>query len=104
MALIAYEWLIVLAVVVILFVWGPQKLPEFARSIRFARKEIEMAKEISNPRQLASTLLIPTTFAPETDALIETAKKLGISTEGKTRVQISDEIVNLKGSTWQFPD
>lgn len=86
LAIVGYEWLIVLAIIVVLFVWGPQKLPEFARSIGLARKEIEHAyKEASNPS------LIPP--APETDALIETAKKLGISTEGKTKAQISDEIV-----------
>jgi hypothetical protein len=30
--------------------------------------------------------------------LIETAKRLGISTEGKTKAQISDEIVRMKTS------
>jgi sec-independent protein translocase protein TatA len=88
MAIVGYEWLIVLAIIVVLFVWGPQKLPEFARSIGLARKEIEQAyKEASNPTQPAS--------APpsEMDPLIETAKKLGISTEGKTKAQISEEIV-----------
>jgi len=84
LAIIGYEWLIVLAIIVVLFVWGPQKLPEFARSIGLARKEIEKAyKEASNP----------TASPAEADPLIETAKKLGISTEGKTRSQISDEIV-----------
>ena len=84
LAIVGYEWLIVLAIIVVLFIWGPQKLPEFAKSIGLARKEIEKAyKEASNP--IASPV--------EADPLIETAKKLGISTEGKTRSQISDEIV-----------
>jgi sec-independent protein translocase protein TatA len=86
LAIVGYEWLIVLAIIVVLFVWGPQKLPEFARSIGLARKEIEHAyKEASSPSLSAG--------APETDALIETAKKLGIPTEGKTKAQISEEIV-----------
>lgn len=85
-----------LAIIVVLFVWGPQKLPEFAKSIGLARKEIEKAyKEASNPTQAPP--------APETDPLIETAKKLGISTEGKTRAQISDEIVKAKSSTSTSP-
>ena len=89
MAIVGYEWLIVLAIIVVLFVWGPSKLPEFARSIGLARKEIEKAyKEASSP----------TTPAPEKDVLIETAKKLGISTEGKTKEQISEEILKAKGS------
>jgi len=92
LAIVGYEWLIVLAIIVVLFVWGPQKLPEFARSIGLARKEIEKAyKEASSPTTAPS--------APETDALIETAKKLGISTEGKTRAQISDEIVTKSKAT-----
>jgi sec-independent protein translocase protein TatA len=93
LAIIGYEWLIVLAIIVVLFVWGPQKLPEFARSIGLARKEIEKAyKEASNP----------TASPVEADPLIETAKKLGISTEGKTRSQISDEIV-AKGKASEKP-
>jgi sec-independent protein translocase protein TatA len=93
LAIIGYEWLIVLAIIVVLFVWGPQKLPEFARSIGLARKEIEKAyKEASNP--IASPA--------EADPLIETAKKLGVSTEGKTRSQISDEIV-AKGKASEKP-
>ena len=93
LAIVGYEWIIVLAIIVVLFVWGPQKLPEFARSIGLARKEIEKAyKEASNP-----------TAAPsESDPLIETAKKLGVSTEGKTRAQISDEIV-AKGKASEKP-
>lgn len=93
LAVVGYEWLIVLAIIVVLFVWGPQKLPEFAKSIGLARKEIEKAyKEASNP----------TAPPTETDPLIETAKKLGISTEGKTRSQISDEIV-AKGKASEKP-
>ena len=93
MAIVGYEWIIVLVIVVVLFVWGPQKLPEFARSIGLARKEIEKAyKEASNQA----------TTPTETDPLIETAKKLGISTEGKTRSQISDEIV-AKGKASEKP-
>jgi sec-independent protein translocase protein TatA len=93
LAIVGYEWIIVLVIIVVLFVWGPQKLPEFARSIGLARKELEKAyKEASNP----------TVLLPETDPLIDTAKKLGISTEGKTRAQISDEIV-AKGKASEKP-
>jgi len=100
MAIVGYEWLIVLAIIVVLFVWGPQKLPEFTRPIGLARKEIETAyKHASNPTMLASTLLTRTPSAPETDALVGAAKELGISTEGKTREQISDEIVKAKTSS-----
>lgn len=93
LAIIGYEWLIVLAILVVLFVWGPRKLPEFARSIGLARREMETAYKQTST--LVSGMTAP---PPETDALVETAKKLGISTEGKTKEQISDEIVKAKTS------
>lgn len=96
LAIVGYEWIIVLAIIVVLFVWGPQKLPEFARSIGLARKEIDKAyKEATNP--------VSPPPSQETDALIETAKKLGISTEGKTKAQISDEIVKAKSAPPKSP-
>jgi sec-independent protein translocase protein TatA len=83
-----YEWLVVVAVIVIIFMWGPSKLPELARSVGLARKEFEKAsKEISSPS--AS----PTTENSSTEsALIVAAKELGISTEGKTKEEIAKEI------------
>ena len=91
MALVGYEWLIVIAVVAIIFLWGPQKLPELARSIGLARKEFEKAsKEFSSAT--ASTSTTATSSAASSDSLIVAAKDLGISTEGKTKEQIAKEI------------
>jgi len=88
MALVGYEWLIVVGILLVVFLWGPQKLPELARSIGLAKKEFDKAaKEISSPTG---------TPAPEapTDQLIVAAKSLGISTEGKTKEQIAKEIAD----------
>lgn len=88
MALVGYEWLVVIAVIAIIFLWGPQKLPELARSIGLARKEFEKAsKEITTAGTSATT-----TSSSTGDALILAAKDLGISTEGKTKEQIAKEI------------
>lgn len=88
MALVGYEWLIVIAVVLIVFLWGPQKLPELAKSIGLAKKEFDKAaKEISNPTAPSSP-----TDATTTDPLIVAARSLNISTEGKTKEQIAKEI------------
>jgi sec-independent protein translocase protein TatA len=83
MALEAIDAIVILAIVVIIFVFGPQKLGEFARSIGNARREVDMAYKSTS-----------STPAPA-DPLIETAKKLGIATEGRTHQQISDEIIGL---------
>ncbi len=83
-----WEWIVVLAIVAALILWGPKKLPELARSIGEARKEFQKAsKEVTQP--LSTTV----TEQSSDDLLIETARKLGIATEGKTREQISQEIV-----------
>ena len=84
-----YEWLVVVAVIIIIFLWGPQKLPELARSVGLARKEFEKAsKEASGAISQASN---PAT-QPAVDPLLVAAKELGISTEGKTKEEIAKAI------------
>lgn len=88
MALEGYEWLTVLGVVLIVFLWGPNKLPEIARSIGQARKEFEKAtREVSSP-VVTNTL----NAQPVTDPLIVAARSLGIITQGKTKEEITKEI------------
>jgi len=88
MAIIGPEWLVLVAVILIVFLWGPQKLPELARSIGLAKKEFDKAaKEISNPTLTGTT-------NTGTDPLILAARSLGISTEGKTKEQIAKEIAD----------
>jgi len=90
-----YEWLVVVAVIVIIFLWGPQKLPELARSVGLARKEFEKAtKEASGA--IAETNNPATQAA--VDPLLVAAKELGISTEGKTKQEIAKAIAE-KSST-----
>ena len=97
MALVGYEWLIVVGILLVVFLWGPQKLPELAKSIGLAKKEFEKAaKETTTLTSPASPS--PTSGQPATDPLIVAAKSLGITTEGKTKEQIAKEIAD-KSST-----
>ena len=103
------QWIIIGVVGVVIFLWGPQKIPELARGLGRAKKEFEaaskeasdMANAITKPSTPAPSPSMAATYpAPERSAdqvLIETARKLGISTEGKTRDQISQEIVAKAG-------
>ncbi|MGD0177969.1 MAG: twin-arginine translocase TatA/TatE family subunit [Candidatus Bathyarchaeia archaeon] len=91
MALIGYEWLVVVGVILVVFLWGPKKLPELARSIGLAKKEFEKStKEISSITSSTTS----TTKETEQDPLLVAAKSLGITTEGKTKEQIAKEIAD----------
>jgi sec-independent protein translocase protein TatA len=91
MALIGYEWLVVVGIILVIFLWGPKKLPELARSIGLAKKEFEKStKEIASITNPTTT---PTT-ENEQDPLLVAAKSLSITTEGKTKEQIAKEIAD----------
>ncbi len=79
--------LVILGVLVVILIWGPSKIPELARAVGRARKEFDDAsKGIVQPAT-------PSSAVAASDPLVDTARKLGINTQGKTREEISDEIV-----------
>ena len=83
------ELIIIAVIIVAILLWGPKKLPELAKSIGLAKKEFEKVQK--DGETFATQAMTP---PPSTDdILIKTAKELGISTEGKTKDQISQEIV-----------
>ncbi|MEM0349451.1 MAG: twin-arginine translocase TatA/TatE family subunit [Candidatus Caldarchaeum sp.] len=90
MAIQGVEWIVVAAVVLILFLWGPDKLPKIAKSIGQAKREFEKAQK-GLEEEMAKAAASPST--PPDDKLLEVARALNISTEGKTRDQIAREIV-----------
>jgi len=97
------EWIIVAIIIVVLLLWGPGQLPKIARALGEAKKEFEKAKR--EAEQVASEVKESVRPFTETvssaaseiqkmdDKLLEIAKSLGISTEGKTRDQIAEEIL-----------
>jgi len=106
------QWIVIGVVVVALLMWGPNKIPELAASIGKARREFDKAKkELENPMDaLLQSATQPTTAQtpnPQVpnaqpqlsgdETLLKTAREMGIATEGKTKEQISQEIV-LKAS------
>ncbi len=144
MALDPVELAVIGVIVLVIFLWGPSKIPEMARSLGRARKEFESAQkdiqDITKQFQAQSGISGLTTAsggsildrisaltaespsAPETSApppaqpavqpaptpalpsaigdtrsadqvLIDTARQLGISTEGKTRDEVAQEIL-----------
>jgi len=106
--IVGWEWIIVILVIVAVILWGPQKIPELARALGKARAEFsKAAKEVEEVATLQTEPVKsqppkpppPPQGTSSEDVLIETAKKLGISTEGKTIEQISNEIVEKVGKS-----
>jgi sec-independent protein translocase protein TatA len=84
------DWTTIVAVgvLIVVLIWGPQKIPDLARSLGRARREFDQAsKGLSEPNTNISA------ETPTQEPLVDVAKRLGINTQGKTRQEISDEIV-----------
>jgi sec-independent protein translocase protein TatA len=92
------QWIIIGVIVIVIFLWGPNKIPDLAKSIGRARREFEMASkdiqgtapEATNPQQGVA----PPVQKSADQVMVETARSLGIQTEGKTRAQVAQEIVS----------
>jgi len=90
LALEGYEMLSIVLILIALFIWGPQKLPEMAKAIGEAKKEFEkVARGVTSP---LPTKAQPTGPAPQ-DPVITAAKSLGIITAGKTKEDLTKEIL-----------
>lgn len=77
---------VALILIILLLIFGPSKLPALARSIGEAVREFRKASaEIMAPP--------PTKVPTEEQLLLETAKKLGIETEGKAIREVAEEIL-----------
>lgn len=91
-------WEIALILAIVLIIFGPKKLPQLAKSVGDAIKQYKDASEGKPPSQQPQPQPAQQTSQPvqhttrESDLLLETARKLGIQTEGKTMEQISKEI------------
>jgi len=91
-----HEWLIILIALIILIIWGPNKIPELARGIGKAIKEFRRGmSEIEETTQQATQAVkaaaqAQTGIRPE---VLELAKKYGVDTAGKTEEQILREIL-----------
>ncbi len=93
MALVGFELIAVVVIILILFLWGPQKLPEIAKSIGLARREFEKAT-----KDVASVSASPTSTSSTEEPIIVAAKALGIKTEGKTKEDLVKAIAERSQS------
>jgi sec-independent protein translocase protein TatA len=91
-----WEWLIIGVVAIVIIMWGPAKIPEFAKALGRAKGEFSKAqKEFTDAALTTETQAAPApkqTIRSKDEMLLDTAKNLGISTDGKTREQLTEEI------------
>ncbi len=91
-----WEWIIIGVVAIVIILWGPSKIPEFAKALGRAKGEFSKAsKEFKNAateEPAPTPASQPNVIKSKDEMLQETAHKLGIPTDGKTRDQISEEI------------
>lgn len=99
-----WEWIIIGVVAIVIILWGPSKIPEFAKALGRAKGEFSKAQKDFTAAATAEPTVQPTqvsfavtqatqpTTIKKDEMLIETAQRLGIPTAGKTREQISEEV------------
>ena len=101
-----WEWLIIGVVAIVIIMWGPAKIPEFAKALGRAKGEFSKASKeftVAATTTANSNVTPPTTIAPATnpsaqslnlkdEVLLNTARGLSIETNGKTREQLIEEI------------
>jgi len=86
------QWIVIGVIVIVIFLWGPQKIPDLARALGRAKREFDDAsREVGNTVSPGAPKVSADMTADQ--ALVQAARGLGIATEGKTRTQISQEIV-----------
>ncbi len=98
-----WEWLIIGVVAIVNIMWGPAKIPEFAKALGRAKGEFSKAsKEFTDAATMTANAPAAPASAPaaaptpalksKDEVLLETAHNLGIETDGKTREQIAEEV------------
>ncbi len=88
-----WEWIILLIIVALLLLFGPSKLPEFARSIGRAMGEFRRGKA-QVERELRDELLREEVAEPVAgrEAVVRAAKELGVPTDGRELGEIKLDI------------
>ena len=81
MAIAGFEWLIVGGIILLAFLFRPRIVTDFARSM--GQVVAEFRKGRQDPRSTSG----------DDELLIKTARRLGISTQGKSSNQIREEIL-----------
>lgn len=84
-----YEWLIIFLIILILF--GAKKLPELARGLGEAVKEFKRASSEEPKREVRPVRRSEEALGE--DKVVQAAKALGLTVEGKSREELLNEVL-----------
>jgi sec-independent protein translocase protein TatA len=102
MALDPLELVVIVGAIMIFLIWGPNKIPELAKALGRAKNEYQKAaSEVEVYTKDAMRLTEVQSSSPPpapSDKIVDVAQQLGISTVGKTKDEIADEIVAKKSN------
>ena len=92
-----FQLILILGIVAVLMIWGPSKIPQLAKSLGEAKREFQKGTtDTGQPPAVTSTTTTSsyqTSYSANSDDdLLKVARTLNISTEGKDRKQIAEEI------------
>ena len=77
--------------------WGPAKIPELAKSLGKAKGEFDKAskeyQKAAFEQSTTNAAVLASTVEPSDDALFALARKYNVTTEGKTKEQITTEML-----------
>jgi len=92
------EWIFVAVILLVLVLWEPEKLSEIAKALAKARREYEKAsRELQEALAASEEKAVEEAVKASDEKLIEVARSLGIVTEGKTREEIAQAILEKAG-------
>ncbi len=85
--------MLILLILVVLLLLGPSKIPQLARALGEAVREFKKAQEGIFEETTSSSSIEQKQKASEDKLIYELAKKLGVSTEGKSPEQLKEEVL-----------
>jgi sec-independent protein translocase protein TatA len=91
MAIQGLEWVVIAIVVIVLFLWGPERLPKIAKAFGQAKREFEKASKEGGSEEAKTSKQVDVGELSD-QKLLEVARTLGIETEGKSREALIREI------------
>ena len=93
-----WEWILIIGVFLAFLLYGPNKIPELARSLGLAKGEFEKAKDefekVSKEYTKGTPEEITKTSSINDEQFIQLAKGLDITTEGKNKEELYQEMIS----------